>query len=130
MTTPMHTARCLCGAVSVDVPQELPEPMACHCSMCRRHSGHVLAATEVPKSAITVHGDEHVRWYASSPKVRRGFCGTCGSTLFFDPIHLDWIAIMMGLFDNPTGTRLKRHIFVGDKGDYYDIADAVPQREN
>jgi hypothetical protein len=33
----------------------------------------------------------------------------------------------MGAFDAPTGTRLERHIFTADKGDYYDIADGLPQ---
>ena len=32
--------------------------------------------------------------------------------------------------DAPTGLRLERHIWVGDKGDYYEIADGVPQRGN
>jgi hypothetical protein len=33
----------------------------------------------------------------------------------------------MGAFDAPTGTRLEKHIFVADKGDYYDIGDGLPQ---
>jgi hypothetical protein len=33
----------------------------------------------------------------------------------------------MGAFNQPTGTRLAKHIFVTDKGDYYDIADRLPQ---
>lgn len=35
----------------------------------------------------------------------------------------------MGAFDNPTGTSVKMHIFVNDKGDYYEIADGLPQHE-
>ena len=35
----------------------------------------------------------------------------------------------MGAFDKPTGTQLGKHIFVGDKGDYYEIADGLPQDE-
>jgi len=69
-------------------------------------------------------------WYSSSGKARRGFCSTCGSPLFFDPVHKDWIAIAMGVFEKPTGTRLHIHIHVADKGDYYDIADGVPQNEH
>ena len=64
-----------------------------------------------------------------SEKVRRGFCSTCGSPLFFDPIHKDWIGIAMGAFDRPTDTKLAIHIFVTDKGDYYDIADGLPQNQ-
>lgn len=123
----MFTGGCLCGAVRFTVEGALPAPDACHCSKCRKHSGHYFASTDVPKKSLTVQGQEHVSWYQSSEKVRRGFCGTCGSSLFFDPPQRDWIAIAMGAFDQPTGTRLKMHIFVADKGDYYDIADGLPQ---
>jgi hypothetical protein len=33
----------------------------------------------------------------------------------------------MGAFDTPTDTRLGAHIFVAEKGDYYEIADGQPQ---
>jgi len=68
-----------------------------------------------------------LRWYRSSDKVRRGFCGHCGSTLFWDPLQRDFLAIAMGAFDQPTGVMLKKHIFVEEKGDYYAIADGLPQ---
>lgn len=35
----------------------------------------------------------------------------------------------MGAFDGPTETKMDLHIFVDDKGDYYDIADGLPQNE-
>ena len=35
----------------------------------------------------------------------------------------------MGTFDTPTGTTLAKHIFVAGKGDYYDIADGLPQHQ-
>ncbi len=35
----------------------------------------------------------------------------------------------MGAIDTPTGVRLAKHIFVADKGDYYDIEDGLPQSE-
>ena len=73
-----------------------------------------------------------MRWYESSEKVRRGFCGTCGASLFFDPLDRkkhDWIGVSMGAFDTPTDTHLAIHIFVADKGDYYEIADGVPQNQ-
>ena len=123
----MHKGSCLCGAVSFEVEGELPGPDACHCGICRKHSGHYFASTDLPRSAVTIHGVDEVAWYASSEKVRRGFCRTCGSTLFWDTIFRDFIAIAMGAFDKPTGTRLAKHIFVADKGDYYDIADGLPQ---
>jgi hypothetical protein len=125
----MHKGSCLCGAVRFEVAGELNPPDACHCSQCRKQSGHFYAGTDVPRAAVTVEGAENVTWYRSSEKVRRGFCATCGSALFWDPIHRDWIGVSMGAFDGPTGTRLKMHIFVADKGDYYEIADGLPQNQ-
>jgi hypothetical protein len=129
----MHKGACLCGAVTFEVAGALPPPDACHCSKCRRWTGHLLASTDVPRTALTIHGADNVTWFRSSEKVRRGFCSTCGSSLFFDPldqIKSNWIGVAMGAFDLPTGTKLALHIFVADKGDYYDIGDGVPQKEH
>ena len=123
----MPTGRCLCGAISFEVEGELAGPDACHCSNCRRWSGHVWASTDVPRDRVTIQGEDGIGWYQSSEKVRRGFCSRCGSVLFFDPPARDWIGIAMGAFDKPTGTHLAVHIFTADKGDYYEIADGVPQ---
>lgn len=118
---------CLCGAVRFTVEGDLGHSDACHCTQCRKASGHYFASANVPRSALTVTGEEHIRWYASSAKVRRGFCGHCGSPLFWDPLERDWTGIALGAFDSPTGIRLEKHIFVSEKGDYYDIADGLPQ---
>ena len=123
----MLTGSCLCGAVKFEVEGELPPPDACHCTQCRKVSGHYWASTDVPRTALTIHGEFNVAWFRSSEKVQRGFCSTCGATLFWDPIQKDRIGISMGAFDAPTGTRLAMHIFVADKGDYYDITDGLPQ---
>ena len=125
----MHRGSCLCRAVTFEVSGALPSPDACHCTACRKQSGHYFVSTDVPRAALTVHGAERVTWFRSSEKVRRGFCSTCGSPLFWDPVEKDWIGIAMGAFDRPTDTKLRIHIFVAEKGDYYDITDDLPQRE-
>jgi hypothetical protein len=111
----------------VDVPLKAPD--ACHCTACRKHSGHVFVSTDVPRAALKIAGADRVTWYRSSEKVRRGFCGTCGASLFFDPVaaSTDWIGVAMGAFDGPTGTRIGLHVFVAEKGDYYAIDDGAPQ---
>lgn len=123
----MPKGSCLCGAVRFEVSGALKAPDACHCTKCRKTSGHYFASTDIPRDRLRVEGGENVTWFQSSEKVRRGFCATCGSSLFFDPPHLDWIGVAMGAFDEPTGTRLELHIFVANKGDYYEIADGLPQ---
>jgi hypothetical protein len=109
----MHTGSCLCGAVRFEVTGELHPPDACHCTMCRKVSGHFWASTDVPDGRFSIEGAERLTWYQSS--------------LFWDPIGQPRIAIAMGAFDQPSATRLASHIFVADKGDYYELADGVPQ---
>ena len=128
--TAVKTGSCLCGGVRFEVTCELPAPDACHCVQCRKHSGHYFASTNVPRSAIAISGQGNVTWYQSSAKVRRGFCSKCGSSLFWDPPARDWIAVAMGAFDSPTGTHLAMHIFVVEKGDYYEIADGLSQNQH
>lgn len=123
----MHKGSCLCGAVKVEVAGPLAAPDACHCSQCRKQSGHFWASTDLPRERVKIHGAQNLSWYQASEKVRRGFCRSCGSFLFCDPVGRDKIAVAMGAFETPTGTRLAKHIFTADKGDYYDIADGLPQ---
>lgn len=124
----MHTGSCLCGAVRFEVSCDLPAPDGCHCSACRKWSGHYFVSTDVPRAAVKIEGEDKITWYRSSEKARRGFCSVCGSSLFWDPLHRDWTGIAMGAFEPPTDTKIAVHIFVADKGDYYDIADGVPQK--
>ncbi len=126
----IHKGACLCGRVSFEVTGDLKPPDACHCVQCRKHSGHYFASTDVPKAAVAITGQENLSWYQSSAKVRRGFCSTCGSSLFFEPLARDWIGVAMGAFDTPTSTHLEMHIFVAEKGDYYKIADGLPQNQH
>jgi len=68
-----------------------------------------------------------LKWYDSSEHARRGFCGRCGSTLFWDGRGRDYIAIAAGTLDGKTGLKIARHIFTADKGDYYAITDGLPK---
>jgi hypothetical protein len=118
---------CLCGAVTFQVEGELAAPDACHCTACRKSSGHFFVSTDAARSSVSIQGSENITWFRSSDRVRRGFCSTCGSSLFWDPVDRDWTGIAMGAFDGPTNTHLHVHVHAGDKGDYYEIADGVPQ---
>lgn len=124
-----HNGSCLCGSVTIKVNGDLAEADACHCNQCRKQSGHYWASTDVEMPRLTITGEDNITWYQSSEKVRRGFCKTCGSFLFWDPVRQDRIAIAMGAFDQPTGTKLWSHIFVRDKGDYYKIEDGTLQKD-
>ena len=119
------TGGCLCGAVTYVINGPVHDPGACHCGQCRRQSGHYWASVGVAKDDLTLTGTP--RWYSASPIARRGFCADCGSFLFWQAHDAPDIGVSMGSLDAPTGLRLGRHIFVADKGDYYDITDGLPQ---
>lgn len=123
----MISGSCMCGAVMFEISCDLGMPDACHCSQCRKQSGHFYASAEVARDHVTIQGSENITWFQSSEKVRRGFCRTCGSPLFWDPVQRDWTAVAMGAINTPTNVRLAKHIFVADKGDYYDIEGGLPQ---
>lgn len=115
---------CLCGAVSYRVTGPMRPVTACHCAQCRKTSGHYVAATSAPREAVEIAGA--VTWYASSPEARRGFCGTCGSSLFWDGPGRN-LSIHADTLDGDPGLRLAGHIFCADKGTYYEIDDGLPQ---
>jgi hypothetical protein len=119
----MKTGGCACGAVRYAVNLELTPVTFCHCSKCRRWHGHVGAYTAVDRPGFQVTERRGLRWYALSPTVRRGFCGECGSSLLWDEDGVPKIGICAGTLDAPTGLRPKAHIYLGSKGDYYDVPD-------
>lgn len=120
------TGSCLCGAVRFSGTR-VAEPgiAACHCGQCRKWSGHVWSAFGA--ETLTIQPTPHLRWYRSSDKAQRGFCDQCGSSLFWQADDRPLAEVAAGTLDGPTGLHLQRHIFVADKGDYYDIADGLPQ---
>ncbi|MGJ7040235.1 hypothetical protein J2Y63_003498 [Shinella sp. BE166] len=122
-----HLGHCLCGAVRFRTQGQLREVVACHCSQCRRQTGHFYAATNVRDDALAVEGGENVTWYRASDTASRGFCRVCGSALFWKGDGSDYTSIMAGAFDQPTGLRIGVHIFCADKGDYYEINDDAPR---
>jgi hypothetical protein len=124
-----HTGGCLCGGVRYVVDGALRDVIACHCSQCRRTSGHFVAATNAPKAAFRLDRADTLRWYRSSASAERGFCGTCGGNLFWRAIDGDSVSISAGTIDTPTHLKISEHIFVADKSDYYTINDDVPIRQ-
>jgi len=118
---------CLCGGVRYRVDGPLTDVGACHCTQCRKTTGHYFAATTCARSALSFESDGTLAWYQSSSFARRGFCSRCGSSLFWERIDGDEIDILAGTLDPPTGLKMVDHIFVDNKGDYYEITDGLPQ---
>jgi hypothetical protein len=124
-----HSGRCLCGGVRYEITGELRGIVACHCSQCRRSSGHHVAATSAPSTNITLTASTTLVWYRSSDSAERGFCRVCGGNLFWRQIDSGTTSIMAGTLDTPTGLAIEKHIFIRDKSDYYALTDDLPKSD-
>lgn len=120
------TGGCLCGAIRYTVRGALRGVLLCHCGQCRRVHGYLGAYTSAARAHVTLEGAEALVWFASSERGRRGFCATCGSSLFFEPVGEDRLAIAAGSLDQPSGLALIGHEYVADKADYMRIDDDLP----
>jgi hypothetical protein len=90
-------------------------------------TGHYLAATAVRSRNFRLLSAGALKWFEASPLARRGFCGSCGSTLFWQPHGRDYISIAAGSLDETRGLATACHIHVADKGSYYHIEPGVLQ---
>jgi hypothetical protein len=121
------TGGCYCGRVRYRASGVSRQVTECHCSQCRKQAGHRHASTGAKTSDIEIDGAAHITWYRASPEAERGFCSTCGSHLFWKRSTRDYTGILAASLDEPSGLRIAKHIFVGHKGDYYEITDGLPQ---
>ncbi|MFH0254887.1 GFA family protein [Roseovarius aquimarinus] len=122
----MLRGACLCGGVSYTAGPPTGTAIACHCDECRRQSGHHFAAVPVSKRSLRLERQDTLRWYRASQIGKRGFCGTCGATLFWRGDEGAHVHLLMGALKAPTGLRLGAHVWVREKGDYYDIGADLP----
>ncbi|MBO6522033.1 MAG: GFA family protein [Rhodospirillales bacterium] len=124
------TGSCLCGGVKFRVSEFQRPVVACHCTQCRKTTGHYGAATTARNVDLQLDSDETLSWYSSSDVAERGFCNRCGSSLFWRPVGGVNTSIMAGVLDAPTGLELVSHIFTEDAGDYYELNDGLPAHKD
>ncbi len=114
-----HSGGCHCGAVSFRIHGAISPVVACHCTQCRKVSGHFWAAASVPEDQLEITEDSGLLWFQSSAQAKRGHCKTCGAALFWTMAGEGRISIAGGALDRPTGLHIAKHIFTEDAGDYY-----------
>ncbi len=106
--------QCLCGEVTARAIMSKPMMRACHCDMCRQHTSSMFMSLGIDKGSLSFDGP--VKTYRSSDWAERGFCGTCGSTLFYGTVEDGNRHPSVGLFKDTAGADLKLEFF----------ADAAP----
>ena len=122
------TGGCLCGGVRFTIDALPAQISVCHCDMCRRWTGGPMMAIH-PDKPIRLDKDDSLNWYRSSDWASRGFCSTCGASLFYRLAETpgDLIATA-GALDHPSRvTGLKSEIFIDEKPEFYDFAGDRPR---
>jgi hypothetical protein len=98
----MRHGQCLCRAIRFTAEGPPKWTSYCHCQSCRRHTGAPVSAYAGFEAAKVRFTEGVPTYYISSPGVKRGFCGRCGSTLSYEgerwpgELHLH-----IGAFDDP-----------------------------
>ena len=130
MSNPRPTARtggCLCGAVRWELaPVEL-SVANCHCRLCQRAVGAaVVAWATAPAAALTLLRAEPA-WYRSSAAAERGFCPTCGTSLFFRARAPDGpVDLTVASFDHPEDLAPTSEIWTTSRQWWVPLTPGVP----
>ena len=123
----LKTASCLCGNIKIRVKGKLRHVINCHCSQCMKTHGNYAAYTACPEEHITFIKKRTLKWYQSSKIAKRGFCLTCGASMFYKLLNSENISIAAGMFNNPTNLRTHSNIFIKRKLDYYKLDSKIPK---
>lgn len=122
--------RCLCGAVRFVVDGPLRDVWNCHCFRCRQFTGHYLAATLVQRDDVEFSSQGGLRWYSPEPTVEYGFCGECGSSLFWrTTAQPQEVSICAGGLNQPTGLRTTAAWWMSEHGDYHNPPAGLEEYE-
>ncbi len=121
MTGPRpSTGGCLCGAIRYEVTGPLRDVVICHCSRCLRTHGHAAAYAQCARDDLLLVRSGGLRWYEADGRAR-GFCATCGASLFWRADGRETVSIAAGTLDQPTGLKTVAQIYTRDHADYYGI---------
>jgi len=124
----MTTGRCLCGAIQYEFDGEPSLVVHCHCESCRRQTSSPVATfVIVPRAALRFTRGE-VKEFASSPGVRRSFCGECGSPLYYRTERRgEMIDLYAGTLSDPALVTPQCHVHAAEQLPWFEMVDELPR---
>ncbi|TCD14275.1 GFA family protein [Oricola cellulosilytica] len=117
------TGGCQCGAVRYRC-ESFGRASICHCRMCQKAFGGFYGPLVTAFGLKWMRGEP--QFFASSNKVRRGFCGQCGT-----PLTYDWggpVEVSIGSLDDPELAPPVIQVMPADKLSFVDGLHALPVR--
>ncbi|HYG26662.1 MAG TPA: GFA family protein [Caulobacteraceae bacterium] len=126
--TANYSGGCFCGAVRYVARGEPVNSRVCHCRMCQKAVGAAFNA-RVLFMASDVEVTGPVRTFHSSPELERGFCGTCGTTLYSARPSAGVIGLTAGSLDEPSLFQPTMHIWTASRQPWLCLDDGIAQHE-
>jgi hypothetical protein len=118
-----HSGGCQCGAVRFRV-KLLGRPSICHCRMCQKAFGGFFGPLVTAHDAAWTRGGP--KWFQSSNRARRAFCGNCGTPLAYETKYSLELAI--GVFDDPTVAAPVIQVNLNDRLPFFAGLTSLPER--
>jgi hypothetical protein len=129
-STAAPSGSCFCGRVRFEASMPSLFCAHCHCSMCRRiHGAGFVTWFSIPKPQLRITaGESDLVRFRSSDHGTRSFCGSCGSSLFFestlDPERID---IPLANMDGPIDREPQLHSYFDCRAEWVKVGDSLPR---
>lgn len=113
--------RCNCGAVCFTGLAKEGAVSVCHCDMCRRwSSGPYLS---ISCRDMCFEGEQAITVVRSSDWAERGFCGRCGSNIYYHLVGTIEYQIAVGTLDDQSNLHLELQVFTDRRPPFYSFAE-------
>ena len=122
------SGHCLCGQIRWISPGPILWAGHCHCESCRRAcSAPFTSFFGVPRDTVEWSGTPSVH-KTSGGRVQRGFCGTCGSQMFYrNDIWPDECHLYAATLDDPSQFSPQAHYHYAERLPWVSITDDLPK---
>lgn len=131
MNHPTSHGSCLCGAVQFTAKLPSKWVAHCHCTRCQRaHGAPFVTWAGFEASAVEVQDAQAaLRWFVAQEGGSRGFCGVCGSPMFFKAER--WageLHIARALFHDALDREPQAHVYYDTHVPWVVVHDALPKK--
>lgn len=119
------TGGCQCGQVRF-ATKLLGRPSICHCRMCQKAFGSFFGPLVTSHDGQWTRGEP--KWFQSSDRARRAFCGDCGTPLAYETQF--GLEFAIGAFDDPGAVPPAIQVNLADKVPFFDSLTELPVRDS
>lgn len=116
---------CQCGAVRFET-KLVGRASICHCRMCQKAFGSFFGPL------VSSHDGHWTRaepkWFQSSDRARRAFCGECGTPLAYETKY--GLELAIGAFDDPVKVAPVIQVNMSDRLPFIDALAHLPIKDD